>query len=1492
MSTKRSRAVDHLGFIRRTLSELSGYATLAFELIQNADDTKRATWLRFDVRDEALWVEDDGGFTDCGDQDVGPDDCLFLDEHGHRCDFHSFRLLSGADKRLRDDTTGAFGIGFTAVYQVTDRPEILSGVRHWTVDETAAEDDRITEERLDPKQNGTRIVLPWARDKNSEFRKRANAAAVPDGVKDTLLTALDEAVAPAMLFLRNLERVELALNGEVVREVTRTSEDGGVLIDDSGERHRWRLFEGSFQEAEADLRALHGELIESARKSIVAIAIPDGFDVEGRLCATLPTGCSSRMPIHVNAELYLSSDRRQPAMGTQHQADWNVAAIAACAELLADALHELPGLLGPERLWAALDSARAVARLDHPDAVGAALGAFWGHLEPRLPDEPLIWTTGEQWETIGRARFVQNNEDEPAFGLLHALGIALVHPALRSRQNILRAVGVDYLSVGDIVAVLDEAGLGDSVSVAQLPGPLDEPAARHQLWSQLGRMVGGARSDELRAAMRNELESAAVVPSTDGRLCPINAVWRTDRASVDLLSAVAPGIPFLDAGALPLAAKPLADLCDFLTAGAAVSELADARIAVEIPIARRLVAWFAQREADLTDDDREALAQLPIFPSSDGVHLLAEVALPGDFDDPLKLALLIDRATGREHGPFLDRLGVQRLSFETYACEQVPRAFEQDNLSVDQRRQVVSLLAQRRGQLEDVPRAQGTLSAVPLVEGEDDAWHLAADVYFDELSVRDVLGSRPLRARIPTDHALATQELLAWLGVAEDPRPADVIARAEEIARQPVTGPHRQIVARMVDWLGRRWVLLADSQRVDFVRLQGIRWLSARDSTAWHGPGQLDLAFRDYLYESQGLFLDVPRAIQQRAADMLRWLGLNETPTVEQVVAHLEHCASDDVQPNREVYGFLNDNSESDAISRLREIACLHIEGQWRRPDEVYWADHPFGGWRIRLGHEFSRYRELFSALGVNESPSVDDAISVIEDMSALFGRANETLADEDLFVLLACWRMCESALVGGELAEEAMSRLASRKAIADRRSVLMRPSLLYFEDLPGLADEMPGIKTHVIRRPDGAWRAMQAAGVEDLSKVAVARVVEIGDRVDHDVIMARLRDREEELARVITPRTSQAWRPMFETMTDLRVIEVLSMAIAWELDAFGQRFAGDPHDADALWQLQESSLFVVLSDGEPVWEAVARELVRALLPEVEPATLALDIAAALRPSTRAAAKQALDAAGFPSLATEIRADISTATATDLDADESEEYDPEGEPEPSTGSDAEDDSGLWDDDEDEEEEDAQDADQKDDGQEALDSASGGSGGGEATGGDEHSGAGEDGDSNAGAGTGGSSRGASSGAPRNRLRSYVVRDNGADQADSTEGIGERDEVDRAGVTAVVDYETQAGRVPAVQPHNNPGYDILSTFADEEIARYIEVKSSDGPWDQLGVGLSHTQFSQAQLVEDQYWLYVVEYARDEERRRIWPIPDPARQVTEFMFDDGWKDATDSA
>ena len=70
--------------------------------------------------------------------------------------------------------------------------------------------------------------------------------------------------------------------------------------------------------------------------------------------------------------------------------------------------------------------------------------------------------------------------------------------------------------------------------------------------------------------------------------------------------------------------------------------------------------------------------------------------------------------------------------------------------------------------------------------------------------------------------------------------------------------------------------------------------------------------------------------------------------------------------------------------------------------------------------------------------------------------------------------------------------------------------------------------------------------------------------------------------------------------------------------------------------------------------------------------------------------------------------------------------------------------------------------------------------------------------------------------------------------------------------------------------------------------IEVKGVDGEWNQMGVGLTKTQFSNAQDYGDHYWLYVVEFALDPDHARIHAIRNPAMQVSSFMFDGNWREA----
>jgi hypothetical protein len=96
---------------------------------------------------------------------------------------------------------------------------------------------------------------------------------------------------------------------------------------------------------------------------------------------------------------------------------------------------------------------------------------------------------------------------------------------------------------------------------------------------------------------------------------------------------------------------------------------------------------------------------------------------------------------------------------------------------------------------------------------------------------------------------------------------------------------------------------------------------------------------------------------------------------------------------------------------------------------------------------------------------------------------------------------------------------------------------------------------------------------------------------------------------------------------------------------------------------------------------------------------------------------------------------------------------------------------------------------------------------------------------------------------------------------------------------------AGKVVVkIMPPNHPGYDI-EVWEDGNRERYIEVKSLREAWGTCGVGMTPTQFENAQQHGTKYWLYVVERVESPDGA-ITRIHDPAHLVTRFQFDDGWK------
>ena len=200
--TKLPRRWKHLQMIRSTLANLRGAGSLANELIQNADDAEGAHRLTFRFTDEALEVIDDGGFRAC-EQPNDPDECPWEAAGERPCDFHAFRELGGASKAQDPTLTGAFGIGFLAVYQITDHPELFSRGIHWILDE-ADESVTVCDGCGQPhRTTGTVFRLPWAKHR-SRLREALGAETVSAEDRRRLLRQFLAQIPEAMIFLRKL----------------------------------------------------------------------------------------------------------------------------------------------------------------------------------------------------------------------------------------------------------------------------------------------------------------------------------------------------------------------------------------------------------------------------------------------------------------------------------------------------------------------------------------------------------------------------------------------------------------------------------------------------------------------------------------------------------------------------------------------------------------------------------------------------------------------------------------------------------------------------------------------------------------------------------------------------------------------------------------------------------------------------------------------------------------------------------------------------------------------------------------------------------------------------------------------------------------------------------------------------------------------------------------------------------------------------------------
>lgn len=1481
-----SRGIDYLGDLGAKLRDLQGYRTLAHELIQNADDAVDATSMIFDVRDDALVVDNDGVFSDC--HQIESSECPWkLDAaRQHRCDFHRLRHVASGDKRGESGTTGAFGIGFIAVYQITDRPELISARRHWILNEDRQEDQRIEvcpgcPKCSAPDSPGTRFILPWAKNPDSTLRKALQAEAVSLDSPRLMIEDLQQTLPVAMLFLKRLRAIETRCDGRLLRRFERLDYENSLILSDGEPKNDrvWHVVRGNFSEEAGKLRQKHLDRIEPKRSSLVTIAIPATAEESGLLCACLPTEQDEGLPFHINADFFTANDRKGVILAGDYQSEWNREALRAAARAIGNAVIRLSRLLGAQCFWRFVSRLKEAAERSQQGRAEPTLADFWTEAACRLSNSPTIQTTIGDWATPASACLLLQKEEADSLCVLEALGLKVVHEDLRPYQGLLRseAIGIPLLSVSKLCQALVERGLIRRTVPEALPPGLETKTGREALWKEVAILLQRQqRTPKAKAEDEHRVREVALAPGRDGAFWPCGDVYAADDATVVLFEPLDLGIPFV---ASEPSFSPLAHLCQPFNAAAAVAALGrgaqePGRVwqQGELPL-QHLFEWLENRRQEILSDPRlkTRLGALPLFPTAGSLRPLGKMALPGNFSDPLGLAELVDVDALGGRREFLKDLGMPELDFLTYATSRLPEALKREEIPETKRRAAALLLASHLGELKDSKAARIALAETALVECADGIFRKAQECHFDNSAVRDCLGSVAKLAALPEGHEVAVRDLYEWLGVASKPRLEDVVTTVQGISSKTYSPTFAQQVQKIVAHLGTR---VENGDDVpELTPLRSSRWLPARGQTdRWYSPSELHATYQAYLFESQAVFVDLPATVQNASRPLLEFLGVHLTPTANLVVKHLLHHAARQIPVNTEVYRYLNDKVGEAALNQLKGQKCLWLGEAYRSAKEVFWGEHPFGRYRRRLGEDLRSYGRFLEQLGVRETPSWEDCLSVLREIAGDFGSQNSPLDDEAYAVLMACWRVIGRALEEGTAPTEPIRELRSMKCVPADSHVLNLPEWMFFENRAGLAAKFGAFLTNnVIQRPIGTGRALDEAGVRALGTAVQVELLECVDPVDDPAMSERLRARTNQIGRVL-----EAYSLGNDTAAILRRLEAIqcqaaaAIAIRYRLQAFNRELQSASEPVPAIYQAERETLLFTKGNGALSWAAIARELATALFPEEDPGRFAAGFKEALAAESVDEAAATLDELGFARLDTS----VAEPTSTDEAVDTLGTGTPVGTEIPPATAPVDETEGAV----------------TLTPEEAIKRLLGGNTPPPTP---PISSPDTEPSSTSDRLRDGASRKVGRKKGRPVLRSYVpapeVRPFEATPNSDAQQDG-RSAVDQAGILRVLDFERAAGRTPTEMPHKNPGYDVESCDGTGKVVRYIEVKSFSGKWSDTYAVLSRPQFDKALDLGDSFWLYAVERA-ESDSFQLHRIQNPALKANHFMFDDGWRAAAEA-
>ncbi len=442
---------DTFGTIRAIgIDEYPGEMPIIRELIQNADDSN-ATTVTFRIDDEKIIVENDG------DPFSKPSEVNQIEDS----DF--YRISKIGIGKTEEELTGTFGVGFTSVFHITDKPRIISN--GWDFEIHINEVPSIS---LVPFNRITRFYLPL-RLAETEISKKINAELFDLKKLKKFEEQLLSEVYQDIFFLKTVRKIEAYKKGEkffsVSKKISHTEDTNKNLkrhlvsiriISQTNERKKRSMENWSFYSLQGLAVPPNFNALEQKLEQKVELAIPinlTGGRIRKQLITKNYAYCTLPViPTDLNfkyntSKFYTTSGRSEFVTKEGLKRDWNLWQMDNIATLLSLVFEDL------------------ISRKVNPRTVCELIPSY-SQFQP-LFDEYLCNSFKKKVEAgeirlFYTAQNVWRNNDQLYMnwnGLHKVLqddsGIYLIHPSLKNYSSVFLSYDINDYGLENFVNYLE-----------------------------------------------------------------------------------------------------------------------------------------------------------------------------------------------------------------------------------------------------------------------------------------------------------------------------------------------------------------------------------------------------------------------------------------------------------------------------------------------------------------------------------------------------------------------------------------------------------------------------------------------------------------------------------------------------------------------------------------------------------------------------------------------------------------------------------------------------------------------------------------------------------------------------------------------------------------------------------------------------------------------------------------------------------------------------